>query len=78
MGCLQFYVADRWWGQSVYWSWGPSLTKDMQAKRELIRVNELLPIIQRQITKNLCDRGKLRSDLNSSDVVRKSNFIYLT
>ena len=39
-GCLRLYVADRWWGQAVYPSWWPSLTKDMQTEHELIRVNE--------------------------------------
>ena len=39
-GCLRLYVADRWWGQAVYPSWWPSLTKGMQTEHELIRVNE--------------------------------------
>ena len=32
-------MEDRWWGQAVYPSWWPSLTKDMQTEHELIRVN---------------------------------------
>ena len=40
MGCLRLYVADRWWGQAVYPSWWPNLTKDMQTEHELKRVNE--------------------------------------
>ena len=39
-GCFSLYVADRWWGQEVYPSWWPSLTKDVQTEHELIRVNE--------------------------------------
>ena len=35
---FRFYVADRWWGQAVYPSWWPSLTKNMQTKHELIRI----------------------------------------
>ena len=39
-GCLRLYVVDRWWGQAVYPSWWPSLTKDMQTEHELIRVSD--------------------------------------
>ena len=40
-GRLRLYVVDRWWGQAVYPSWWPSLTKDMQTEHELIRVNKI-------------------------------------
>ena len=33
-------MADRWWGQAVYPSWWPSLTKDVQTEHEPIRMNE--------------------------------------
>ena len=39
-GCLRFCVAGRWWGQAVYPSLWPSLTKGMQTEHELIRMNE--------------------------------------
>ena len=37
---LHLYVANRWWSQAVYPSWWPSLTKNMQTKHKLIRMNE--------------------------------------
>ena len=36
-GCLHLYVAERWWGQAVYLSWWPSLTKDLQTVHECSR-----------------------------------------
>ena len=33
-GCLDLYVADRWWGQAVYRCGGPSLTEDSQIEPE--------------------------------------------
>ena len=49
-GCLRVYVADKWWSQAVYPSWWPSLTKDMQTKLELIRVNESLALVKSAMT----------------------------
>ena len=38
--CFHLYVTNRWWGQAVYPSWWPSLTKDVQTEHELIRINK--------------------------------------
>ena len=50
-------MADRWWGQAVYPSWWPSLTKDMQTEHELTRVNENLDGLERN---DFCNFDKPR------------------
>ena len=39
-GMPHLHVVDKWWGQTVYPSCWPSLTKNRQTENEFIRVNE--------------------------------------
>ena len=62
-GCSHLHVVDRWWGQAVYPSWWPSLTKDMQTEHELIRMK-----------KSQTSEKQMRRRLNISRIFQKIKY----